>query len=323
MLNYKLAAGTASARDAGAAYAAVWRLYSAISDLVQTCDSPSPEVVQELAAARPTAQLPDESASVYLARSGNAVRQLLLLAVLYARDCLCKAMLPPCPTCPDDDMIILGCVTLRDGKAQGICNLACRRYAGSFVSREYWLPIAPVLSWVAGLFCCLPLIRDRRGDRRDLEVLVSAHDPDGVLRQALMDNDFAAVRELVTRAGSVRAVLRRGVARFAPERWSAGRISLTDVLGVDVRTARTLLAERQVEVTEQTVESRDDIPLRGMGLLPLVVPGSRVTAYVLDGRIAAFRSGSRRRGDAGMPPRDGDQPPDGSGPRTEAAGENA
>ena len=67
---------------------------------------------------------------------------------------------------------------------------------------------------------------------------------------------------------------------------------LTDVLGTDVRTARTLLAKRNVDVTEVTVASRDDIPLRGMGLLPLVVPGSRVTAYVVDGRIAAFRSGA-------------------------------
>jgi hypothetical protein len=282
--------GKASSRDAGAAYAAVWRLHSAMSDLMQGCDSPSPEVIQELAAAKPTAKLPDESNAVYLARSGTAVRRLLLLAVLYARDCICKAMLPPCPPCSDDDRLILGCVTFRDGKAQSICNLSCRKYAGSFVNREYWLPVMPVLTWVTGLFCCLPILRDQRGDRRDLEMLISAHDPDGVLREALMDNDFAAVREMFTRAGSVRAALRRTAARLAPERWTSGRISLTDVLGTDVQTARTLLAKRNVDVTEVTVASRDDIPLRGMGLLPLVVLGSRVTAYVVDGRIAAFRS---------------------------------
>ena len=290
-LNAKLAMGKASSRDAGAAYAAVWRLHAAMSDLVQGCESPSPEVIQELAAARPTPQLEDESNAVYIARSGTAVRQLLLLAVLYARDCICKALLPPCPPCPDDDRLILGCVTFRDGKAQSICNLSCRKYAGSFVNREYWLPVLPVLTWVAGLLCCLPIVRDQRGDRRDLQVLMSAHDPDGVLREALLDNDFAAVRELFTRAGSVRGAIRRRLARFAPERWSAGRVNLSDALGTDVLTARSLLARRKVALTEVSVDRRDEIPLGGLGLLPLVVPGSRVTAYVLDGTVAAFRTG--------------------------------
>jgi len=315
-LNYRLAMGKASRRDAGAAYAAVWRLHSAMSNLVHGCDSPSPEVIQELAAAKPTAKLPDESDAVYVARSGTAVRQLLLLAVLYARDCICKAMLPPCPLCPNDDRLILGCVTFRNGKAQSICNLSCRKYAGSFVNREYWLPVMPVLTWVTGLFCCLPILRDQRGDRRDLEMLISAHDPDGVLRQALMDNDFAAVRELFTRAGSTRAALRRTVARLAPERWTSGRISLTDVLGIDVQTARTLLAKRNVDVTEVTVSSRDDIPLRGMGLLPLVVPGSRVTAYVLDGRIAAFRRSGATQASPAQAETPAEKPADAPKPRT-------
>lgn len=290
-LNAKLAMDKATARDAGAAYAAVWRLHAAISDLVRSCESPSPEVIQELAAARPTPQLAGESNTVYVARSGTAVRQLLLLAVLYARDCICKAMLPSCPPCPDDDRVILGCVTFRDGKAQSICNLSCRRYAGSFVNREYWLPVLPVLTWVAGLLCCLPIVRDRRGERRDLQALMSAHDPDGVLRDALLDNDFAAVRELFTRAGSVKTAVRRRLSRFAPQRWAAGKVSLGDALGTDIRSARTLLAKRRIEVAEIAVDSRDDIPLRGIGLLPLVAPGSRVTAYVLGGKVAAFRAG--------------------------------
>ncbi|WP_454698345.1 hypothetical protein [Arthrobacter humicola] len=290
VLNYKLAMGKASTRDAAAAYAAVWKLHAAISDLIQTCDVPSAEVIAELAAAKPTPQQPGESRSVYLARSGTSVRQLLLLAVLYARDCICRAMLPPCPPCPDDDRIILGCVTFADGKAQSICNLSCRRYAGSFVNREYWMPVGPVLSWVAGMFCCFPVVRDRRGDRRDLDMLMSAHDPDGVLRDALADNDFAAVDEMLSRARSAQAALRNNLARLTPERFLAGRLSLSDALGKDIRSVRTLLAKRKIEVTERVVDNRDDIPLRGMGLLPLVAPGSRVTAYVLDGKVAAFRA---------------------------------
>lgn len=291
LLNYRLALGKASTRDAGAAYAAVWRLHAAMSDLVQTCDTPSAEVLAELAAARPTPQQPEESPAVYLARTGTSVRQLLLLAVLYARDCSCRAMLPPCPPCPDDDRIILGCVTLAEGKVTGICNLSCRRYAGSFVSREYWLPIAPVLSWVAGLYCCFPIVRDRLGNKRDLQLLMSAHDPEGVLRDALADNNFAAVGELYARARSVSTKLRRTVAGYAPERFFAGRVSLSDALGQDLATARGLLAKRKIEVDATIVQSRDDIPLRGMGLLPLVAPGSRVTAYLLDGKVAAFRAG--------------------------------
>lgn len=318
-LNAKLAMGKATSRDAGAAYAAVWRLHAAMSDLVQGCESPSPELLQELAAAKPTAQLAEESNAVYVARSGTAVRQLLLLAVLYARDCICKAMLPPCPPCPDDDRIILGCVTFRDGKAQTICNLSCRKYAGSFVNREYWLPVLPVLTWAAGLLCCLPIVRDQRGDRRDLQMLMSAHDPDGVLRDALLDNDFAAVRDLFTRAGSVRTAFRRSLSRFAPQRWAAGRVTLSDALGTNVGSARRLLAKRRIEVTEVAVDSRDDIPLRGMALLPLVAPGSRVTAYVVDGKIAAFRAQSPETTAAQPEPPTGQAAPDQAEPRTSRA----
>jgi hypothetical protein len=314
VLNYKLAMGKASTRDAPAAYAAVWRLHVAVSDLVHTCDVPSAEVLAELATARPTPQQPGESNSVYLVRAGNSVRQLLLLAVLYARDCICRAMLPPCPPCLDDDMIILGCVTVVDGKVQSLCNLSCRRYAGSFVSREYWLPVGPVLSWVAGLFCCLSIVRDSRGGRRDLDVLMSAHDPSGVLRDALADNDFAAVREMVGRAGSARTALRRAVSRLAPARFFANRVSLSDALGRDIRSARALLARRKIEVTEHAVASRDEIPWGGMGLLPLVTPGSRVTAYVLAGKVAAFRTGGAGSGEPAQPGQP-DQP-GGGGKRT-------
>lgn len=79
--------------------------------------------------------------------------------VQYAADCFCNAFLPPCPSSPEDDRLILACLTIKNGKIIDICNFSCRHYAGSFPSLYYWLslvPIVPVIGKVLQHICCSP-----------------------------------------------------------------------------------------------------------------------------------------------------------------------
>jgi hypothetical protein len=75
----------------------------------------------------------------------------------YLVDCICQALLPPCPPNPEDDRLILACLTIKNGKIINICNFSCRHYAGSFPSMFYWLslvPVIPLLGKVIQCICC-------------------------------------------------------------------------------------------------------------------------------------------------------------------------
>jgi hypothetical protein len=77
----------------------------------------------------------------------------------YAADCICHAFLPPCPPNPEDDRLILACLTIKNGKIINICNFSCRHYAGSFPSMYYWLslvPIIPLFGKALQFVCCNP-----------------------------------------------------------------------------------------------------------------------------------------------------------------------
>lgn len=171
--------GSLGASD-GSAREAICTLYGNVADLYRRdplrtqCVLPA-----ELSSIDCSPQGPNETDAHYQQRLQAAALALLQLVLLYLRDCICAKVLPPCPDgC--DDRVMLACVTVRDGSVVRICNLACRRYAGSFVSREYWMPIGPVLSWLAALVCCFPLptrrlarvdddVRVRRNARRVAE----------------------------------------------------------------------------------------------------------------------------------------------------------
>src|SRR5256885_1395579 len=77
--------------------------------------------------------------------------------VEYAVDCICGNLLPPCPESPQDDRLIIACVTIKNDKIVDICNFSCRHYAGSFPAVNYWLSLVPVIPLIMnGLrnFCC-------------------------------------------------------------------------------------------------------------------------------------------------------------------------
>ncbi|HYO91741.1 MAG TPA: hypothetical protein VEQ40_08900, partial [Pyrinomonadaceae bacterium] len=94
-----------------------------------------------------------------LASSMESICCLAEALLQYAADCICHAFLPPCPPNPEDDRLILACLTIKNGKIINICNFSCRHYAGSFPSMYYWLslvPVIPLLGQALQYVCCNP-----------------------------------------------------------------------------------------------------------------------------------------------------------------------
>ena len=69
------------------------------------------------------------------------VSQLQLIVFNSALDCICMALIPPCPPDPCDDRVCLACVTVQDGKIIDICHFGCRHQVVTFQTLYYWLSI--------------------------------------------------------------------------------------------------------------------------------------------------------------------------------------
>jgi hypothetical protein len=95
-----------------------------------------------------------ESLADYAKALAEPFTRLYEYLFLYVLDCICMSFLPACPTDPGDERVMLACVTLRDDRIVHICNLSCRRFAGSFESWRYWLPIGAILSPYLQEVCC-------------------------------------------------------------------------------------------------------------------------------------------------------------------------
>lgn len=75
-----------------------------------------------------------------------AFMTLLGYVAQYLMDCICQALLVPCPACTPDDQIVLACLTLRGEAITQICNQTRR-----------WHP-APLLTWRDELRALAPLL---------------------------------------------------------------------------------------------------------------------------------------------------------------------
>jgi hypothetical protein len=66
-------------------------------------------------------------------------RHLVHVYVRLLRDCICRAVLPPCPPC-DDIGVLLACIELADCKVIDICNLE-RKFVLTAPTFRYWFPV--------------------------------------------------------------------------------------------------------------------------------------------------------------------------------------
>ncbi len=248
-----------------------------------------------------------ETLEEYRQRLFAALEALIILVLLYLRDCICFSLLPPCPPDTCDDRVMLACVTVRDGKVVRICNLSCRRYAGSFVTREYWMPIGPVLSWLAALVCCFPIptrrfvrMPDDDGDLQNSRMSLKSN-LIGPLNSGAFDTILSTLRaDNFALAGLWRDRARTAVRRVQPLRRlmdvedrlreEKGTTSLAPLLHTDLAKARASLRRKGIKV--EVVEVQDRAEALGRDLVPRAAKGDTATLYTLGGTIVGV-SGAR------------------------------
>lgn len=318
--------GSLGASD-GTAREAICTLYGNVADLYRRDPLRTQCVLpEELSSIDCSPRDANETDAHYQQRLQAAALALVQLVLLYLRDCICAKVLPPCPDgC--DDRVMLACVTVRDGRVVRICNLACRRYAGSFVSREYWMPIGPVLSWLAALVCCFPLparklaqvddgVREVRRNARVAQPVADANGP-AVNRQAeqeqagyaphtsLLQGQLDDVIAAFTGDGFVLGSLWRRraaatAARLHPQRLldqvagtlraDRDTVALAPYLHTDVAQAASGLRKRGVRV--ELVEVEDRSQALGLDLVPRAAKGETARLYTMGGVVVGV-DGSR------------------------------
>jgi len=229
----------------------------------------------------------EETETHYQQRLVTGLQTLVILVLAYLRDCVCYNILPPCPDAPCDDRVVLACMSIKNGRVASICNLDCRRYAGSFVTREYWLPIGPVLSWLAALACCFPLLnlRPRLGDRSYVSKFPTVPRYEQ-LRRVIWSDDFALLSLWKTRLKQFAARLRPGEmldrVNTAVTR-DASNVSLARYVNMPAADAATALQGQGVQVEQVEVPNDHAAPIRD--LLPSVPAGGIAMLYVCQGTV--------------------------------------
>jgi hypothetical protein len=193
--------------DAQRQYAAFCAAYWAVRELFEDKDSVRCEIHKTLNGLAVEPPGDQESGRAYFPKVRPQLFNLLTLYFQHVLDCICMALLPPCAAAPCDERLIIGCVVVRNDEIVRICNLSCRRYAGSFPALSYWLSFGPLLAQGFAAMCCRPdLVRKRSPLMNDLLTFAEKLDPGGTIRKAFMDNDFALPRRY---ANSFREMERR------------------------------------------------------------------------------------------------------------------
>jgi len=237
----------------------------------------------------------------------RVLRDLVSRLAQRLKDCACYHLLVDCPTCGEDDQLLLATVEIRGRQVFRICNQS-RREVVTFPKLLYWLsavPIVPLVTAAVEEFCCSVLVRTaadfggkgdfsparavnraafraRTLDLKDLGQAVSGYASmnGAFLRRALADRLF--------RSGLEQKPLAHAEIRDrAPA--DAGR-TLADS-GVRVR--------RVVELDEALTRS----VLSRAGAVPLsVAAGDEVDLFTRNGRVAFFTRAGAEPGTGAVAP---------------------
>ena len=83
---------------------------------------------------------------------GEAATRLATAYLKFLLDCICSALLPPCPPC-DDEAVKLACLDVEDCKVTSICNLE-RTFLLTENNLRYWIPFIHQLGEALEKVCC-------------------------------------------------------------------------------------------------------------------------------------------------------------------------
>ncbi|VTU20024.1 hypothetical protein H4CHR_00502 [Variovorax sp. PBS-H4] len=82
----------------------------------------------------------------------RAYEKLARAFIRYLLDCVCAALLPPCPTC-DDPAVKLACLQIDDCNVCEICNLE-RTFLLTENNQRYWIPLLHTFGEALERLCC-------------------------------------------------------------------------------------------------------------------------------------------------------------------------
>lgn len=212
----------------------------------------------------------------------------------YVLDCVCMALLPPCPSNPEDDRIVLAQVTVLGDKIIRICNASCRHYAGAYPSFSYWISILPLIGQAVKAICCREdLARAYSPIVNDVWNWIERLDPDGQIRDNFAAGNFALPRSYLERLSSLSAVpsLTNLVDALRPR-----GVNLATLHATPIRDASERLDKAGIQYTVQQVESDAEMPvLRSLVENPFADRGENMVMYTRGGRVLGFARATTAR----------------------------
>jgi hypothetical protein len=84
---------------------------------------------------------PNQTLPDYLFALSGTIATLKQQVTLTVLNCICFALLPPCPADPCDNRVCLACVSVQNGKIINVCNFGCRCPVITFPTVHYWLSL--------------------------------------------------------------------------------------------------------------------------------------------------------------------------------------
>jgi hypothetical protein len=109
---------------------------------------------------------PSSTDKTDVALAEQSIAALLTLAVDIMRECICSALLPPCPDACAQDCVPIATLTVRssDLTVLDVCNWSSREFAVTMPMLGYWLGVIPLgaaLRKAVSTLCCPPSTRPR------------------------------------------------------------------------------------------------------------------------------------------------------------------
>ena len=127
----------------------------------------------------------------------EARKKLVLAYLRLVRDCICRAVLPPCTPC-DDTGVLLACIEMADCEVIDICNLE-RKFVLTAPNFRYWFPVNLFGDLVERLCCSDIRIEDEAQSKKAPEQAPqAAAAARAVIAQPKRDNDTDALLNMVS-----------------------------------------------------------------------------------------------------------------------------
>lgn len=222
----------------------------------------------------------------------------------YVKDCLCDHFLVKCPTCDEDDIIYLACISIREEQVYKVCNFSQRKYVKSFPTIGYWLslvPIMPLFDRMIEQFCCL-ILPDLFGrftvDEFDQEQSFQGESRlrGEQVRQGLgvlQGFDLGALLRSFTsksRTAASVATASTGQPAFAPPFTRRAAFEGKTLINQSTETAEAQLKDAGVSVRRATYDPIDtpSIVATLPGFFRQISAGSQVTLYEENGQVRYY-----------------------------------